>query len=87
MPIDDVYDEGEDLSEELKGVELTRGGGFLFRMDIPEVFYKYIIGRQGRTKTTIEKDTGCRIRIPGRGKAGNVSECTVSDTQNQFITL
>lgn len=75
MPIDNVYDEGEDLSEELKGVEHTRGGGLLLRMDIPEVFYKYIIGRQGRTKTNIEKDTGCRIRIPGRGRTGDVSEC------------
>ena len=71
-----MYDEGEDLAEELKGVEHTRDGGLLLRMDIPGVFYKYIIGRQGRTKATIEKDTGCRIRIPGRGRTGHVSKYT-----------
>ena len=90
--VDDVYDEGEDLSEELKGVEHTRGGGLLLRMDIPEVFYKYIIGRQGKTKNSIEKDTGCRIRIPGRGRTGDVSECTLysshcSDVISMLNTL
>lgn len=76
-PLDDEYDEEEDLAEELKGVEHTRRGGLLLRMDIPEVFYKYIIGRQGKTKATIEKDTGCHIRIPPRGKTGDVSKCTL----------
>ena len=74
IPSDDEYDEGEDLAEELKGVERTRAGGLLLRMDIPEVFYKYIIGRQGRTKSTIEKDTGCRILVPSRGRKGDVSK-------------
>ena len=74
IPSDDEYDEGDDLAEELKGVERTRAGKLLFRMDIPEVFYKYIIGKQGRTKSTIEKDTGCRIQVPSRGRKGDVSK-------------
>ena len=55
-------------------MEHTRNGGLLFRMDIPEVFYKYIIGRQGKTKSTIEQDTGCRIQVPRQGRKGDVSE-------------
>lgn len=74
IPSDDEYDEGDDLAEELKGVEHTQAGKFLFRMAIPEVFYKYIIGKQGKTKSMIEKDTGCRIQVPNRGRKGDVSK-------------
>lgn len=59
---------------ELEGLERSRNGGFLYRMDIPEVFYKYIIGRQGKTKSLIEKDTWCRIQVPRQGVKGDVSK-------------
>ena len=65
-------EEEEDLAEQLKGAELIPGGGIRLRMDIPEVFYKYVIGRQGTTLRTIENDTGCRIIVPSRGRTGDV---------------
>ena len=77
------------MKEELKGVEHTRSGGLLFRMDIPEVFYKYIIGRQGKTKSTIENDTGCRIQVPRHGRTGNVSEstCMSAALHNAYVVI
>ena len=82
IPSDDggCGEEEEDLAEQLKGAEPIPGGGIRLRMDIPEVFYRYIIGRQGTTKRTIENDTGCRITVPGRGRTGDVSK-SICDTQ------
>ena len=72
---DDVYDEGDESAVQLEGVEPTPGGGgFILKMDIPSNFYKYIIGRQGNTKASIEKETKCRIRIPRRGEKGDIGE-------------
>ena len=66
---------GEDDETELEGVESLPGGrGFMLRMVIPSDFYKYIIGRQGGTKSSIEKDTKTRIRVPQRGTEGDIGE-------------
>lgn len=73
-PTDDTYDEGEDVCEELEGLEKTAAGKFVLSLPIPPVFFKYIIGVGGATKTTIEKDTGCRITIPRKGMEGNIGE-------------
>jgi len=67
-----VYDEGEDATLELEGVEQTPGGGYVLHLPIPSVFFKYIIGREGKTKSNIEKDTMCRLRIPGKGREGDI---------------
>ncbi len=46
----------------------------MLRIVIPSDFYKYIIGRQGGTKSSIEKDTKARIRVPQRGTEGDIGE-------------
>ena len=69
---DDVYDEGEDTSVELEGVEQTSSGGYMMKLSIPSVFFKYIIGKEGRTKANIERDTRCRMTIPNRGTEGDI---------------
>ena len=73
---DDEYDEGEEPEwAELDGVEDLPGGvGYSLRVATPSVFFKHIIGREGRTKANIERDTKCRIRIPPRGKEGDIGE-------------
>ena len=73
-PSDDEYDEGEDTTVELQGVEPLPGGGYLIRLPIPSVFFKYIIGREGKTKTNIEKETGCKLKIPSWGVEGDVGK-------------
>ena len=46
--------------------------GYLLKMDIPSVFYKYIIGKGGAVKRDIERDTDCSIHIPRQGEVGLV---------------
>lgn len=76
---DDTYDEGNDpLSEQLEGLEQTPGGGFSLSLPIPPVFFKYVIGYQGATVETIERDTNCRLRIPRWGQEGNIGGLTLS---------
>lgn len=70
--LDDVYDEGEETT--LKGAEPTASGGYRLRLPIPSVFFKYVIGKEGRTKASIERETGCRLGIPGIGREGDISE-------------
>ncbi len=60
------------MHEDMEGLEQTVGGGYVLRLPIPSVFFKYIIGREGKTKSSIERDTRCRLRIPGRGKEGEI---------------
>ena len=75
-----MCDEEEDLSKELKGLQRTQVGEFLYRMSIPEVFCKYFIGRHSKTKDTIERDTWCHIQITRRGRMGCVSESVLQDS-------
>ena len=75
-----MCDEEEDLSKELKGLHSTQGGEFLYRMNIPEVFCKYFVGRHSRTKDTIERDTWCDIQITRRGRRGWVGESVLQDS-------
>ena len=71
---DDVYDEGQDIESELKGVEKLPSGNYKLKLSIPSVFYKYIIGKEGKLKKGIERDTECRLWIPSRGREGDVGK-------------
>ncbi len=59
----------------------------MLRMVIPSDFYKYIIGWKGGTKSSIEKDTKTRIRVPQRGTEGDIGELGVylSSFPSQFF--
>lgn len=71
---EDVADEEDET--ELEGVEtLTGGRGFALKIAVPAAFYKYIIGRQGATKISIERETKTKIRVPQRGAHGDISKC------------
>lgn len=65
--------DGETLQLE-QGVEQV-AQGYRLRMDVPSVLYKYLIGKQGRTRRHMEEDTGCQIRIPRQGEEGPIGKC------------
>ena len=69
-----MYDEGEDVETELKGVEKLKNGNYRLKLPIPSVFFKYIIGKEGRTKKGIERDTECHLWLPSRGREGDVGK-------------
>lgn len=71
---DDVYDEGEDVESELTGVEKMRSGNYKLKLPVPSVFFKYIIGKEGRTKKGIERDTECHLLIPSKGREGDIGK-------------
>ena len=59
-------EEGEDAVQELSN------GFFKITLNIPSVFFKYLIGKEGKTRSMIEKDTKSSIKIPRRGELGPV---------------
>ena len=71
---EDTYDEGEDTAADLEGVEQLRDGNYQLRLPIPSQLFKHIIGKEGRTKKAIERDTECQLAIPSRGREGDVGE-------------
>ena len=73
-PSDDVYDEGEDVKIELKGMERLKNGNYRLKLPIPSVFFKYIIGKEGRIKKGIERDTECHLWLPSKGREGDVGK-------------
>lgn len=73
---DDFYDPDEDdycmqESDENIKIEETEVG-FKLKLNIPDEFYKFIIGKGGETKKKIENETRTQIRIPKQGIEGDV---------------
>ena len=71
----DVYDEGQESGLHLEGLESIpseRGGGFSLSLPIPATFFKYVIGAKGVTRSNIEEDTKCKLRIPRKGQDGDL---------------
>ena len=62
----------EDIDPELKDIVELKSGEYQLEVDLPSVFYKYIMGREGRTKAQLEKDTKCTIKIPRRNEVGHI---------------
>ena len=68
----DEVEEEEEEEEGFDEVQELASGDFEATMDLPSVFFKYIIGKEGKTRATIERDTGCRLRIPRREEDGPI---------------
>ena len=78
---DDVYDEGNDFEEDVEGIRRLSNGNYELKLAVPQVFFKYVIGKEGRVKKSIERDTECRLWLPSKGKEGDIGEwcnCKVS---------
>lgn len=41
--------------------------GFRLRMEVPNAYYKFIIGKRGETKTRLQVETQTQIHIPKPG--------------------
>jgi activating signal cointegrator complex subunit 1 len=67
ITIDEDYDESPD---ELKDIRELKSGDYELELDIPDVFFKYIIGRGGQTKQSIERDTKTFVFVPKQGQIG-----------------
>ena len=79
VPTPPSYPDGEDACmhsdddfSELGQVEELPSGGVQVKIDVPMVFFKYIIGKAGSTKQRIEQDTKCKVWLPRRGEKGPV---------------
>ena len=62
--------EREEEERELHGSRKLRNGEYELYLPTPPVFFKYIIGREGKTKQGIERDTKCKLVIPRQGQSG-----------------
>ncbi|CAE7466892.1 HISN3 [Symbiodinium natans] len=58
---DEVEEEGE-LDEQL----VYEGDEWVFRMEMPAIFHKFIVGSRARNKQKLEMESGCKIVVPKR---------------------
>lgn len=65
-------EEEEEPDEELDDSIEKTARGYLMRLKIPSVFFKYIIGKGGQTRATIERDTHSKIALPPRNAEGDI---------------
>ena len=61
-----------DKIEDVLDITELSDGKYETEVTVPSVFYKYIIGKQGRTKQMIENDTKAKIFIPKQGIEGPI---------------
>jgi len=55
----------------VKDIEHT-AAGYQLRVQLPSVFYKYIIGKRGETKKRLESETRTQIKIPRQHAEGDI---------------
>ena len=79
MPTSYLYPKGEDACVdgddevyELGEVEELPNRDLQIKINVPTVFFKYIIGKEGKMKQRIEQDTKCKIKLPHKGEKGPV---------------
>jgi len=69
-----IADEYADESCALDVVEDIRNtaAGYQLNVQLPSVFFKYIIGKKGETKKRLESETRTQIRIPRQHEEGDI---------------
>ncbi|CAE7226198.1 Ascc1 [Symbiodinium microadriaticum] len=58
---DEVEEEGE-LDDQL----VYEGDEWVFRMEMPAIFHRFIVGSRARNKQKLEMESGCKIVVPKR---------------------
>eukprot|EP00301_Raphidiophrys_heterophryoidea_P027666 c9762_g1_i2.p1 GENE.c9762_g1_i2~~c9762_g1_i2.p1 ORF type:complete len:373 (+),score=101.43 c9762_g1_i2:135-1121(+) len=53
------------------GVKILEGSTFTVNVDIPELLFRFIIGKNGSTKTHIETKFQCSVKIPAKTSKKN----------------
>merc|ERR1712232_1112305 len=61
---DEEYDEDE--VRELDDQMWYERDEWVLKMDLPAVFHRFIIGKQGANKSRLERESGAKIQIPNR---------------------
>ena len=70
-PVDVYCDEACDAAT--SQIEETENG-FRLSLDVPSDYWKFIIGKKGETKKRLENETRTQIKIPGRGREGEIGK-------------
>lgn len=63
--------DGEEVFE-LGDVEELPNQDLQIKIDVPTTFFKYIIGKEGKTKQRVEQDTNCKLKLPRKGEKGPI---------------
>jgi len=50
----------------------STAAGYQLKIQLPSVFFKYIIGKKGETKKRLEAETRTQIKIPRQHEEGDV---------------
>ena len=66
---EDIY--ADEVCDAFNNIEQTETG-YRLAMDVPSVFFKYIIGKKGEAKKKIEMETRTQIKIPRQGDEGEI---------------
>lgn len=59
-------EEEEDEEGELDDQLAYEGDEWVFRMEMPAIFHKFIVGSRARNKQKLEMESGCKIVVPKR---------------------
>lgn len=62
------------MVDAVEDIECT-SSGYRLKLELPSVFYKYIIGKKGETKKRLESETRTQIRIPRQNEDGDIGIC------------
>jgi len=69
-----VADEYADEScaiDAIEDIEST-AAGYQLKLQLPSVFFKYIMGKKGETKKRLESETRTQIKIPRQHEEGDI---------------
>jgi len=70
-----VADEYADESctvDAIDDIESTAAGYYQLKIQLPNVFFKYIIGKKGETKKRLESETRTQIKVPRQHEEGAI---------------
>ncbi len=62
-----------DKIDDILDIKELPDGKYQTELNIPSVFYKFVIGKQGQTRRMIENDTKSRVCIPRQGEEGPIA--------------
>jgi len=67
----DEYADETCTVDAVEDIERTPAG-YQLKIQLPSVFFKYIIGRKGETKKRLESETRTQIKIPRQHEEGDI---------------
>jgi len=62
----------EDMDSTDCHIQQHANGSFSTAWHVPQAYLSVLIGRQGAARKRLERETGCRVTVPGRGEDGDV---------------